>query len=66
MSNLEIKGRRIIIRDLELENVYEMREWGEHENPLLEDYNFPSMSNREISIWYKMKVNNLSDRKSVV
>ena len=62
MSNLEIKGCRIIIRDLELENVYEMREWGEHENPLLEDYNFPSMSNREISIWYKMKVNNLSNK----
>lgn len=48
----------MIIRDLKLEDVYKMRDWGFHENPLLEDYNFPSMSNREIGIWYRMKVNN--------
>ena len=56
---MEIKGERVTIRNLRLEDVFEMRKWGYHDNPLLEDYNFPHMSDKEIRLWYRMKVNNL-------
>jgi len=59
---LEIKGKRIIIKDLQLEDVYEMRNWGSHENPLIEDYNFPPMNNKEIKIWYGMKARKLFNK----
>ncbi|HEY8363288.1 MAG TPA: GNAT family N-acetyltransferase [Tissierellaceae bacterium] len=59
---MEIKGRRVTIRELQLEDVFEMRKWGKHENPLLEDYNFPDMTDREIRLWYKMKVNSMFNK----
>jgi len=59
---LEIKGKRIIIKELQLEDVYEMRNWGNHENPLIEDYNFPPMNNKEIKIWYEMKARKLFNK----
>lgn len=59
---MEIKGERITIRRLRLEDVFEMRKWGYHNNPLLEDYNFPQMTDREIRLWYKMKVNNIFNK----
>lgn len=62
MIVLGIRGKRIIIRDLQLEDVYEMRGWGTHENPLIEDYNFPPMSDKEIKIWYRMKTNRCLNR----
>jgi len=52
---MEIKGPRITIRPLELQDVYKMRFWGYHNNPLLADYNFPKMTNKEIKIWYRYK-----------
>ncbi len=62
MIILEVKGKRIIIKDLHLEDVYEMRNWGNHENPLIEDYNFPPMNDREIKIWYTMKAKRLFNK----
>ncbi|NLK43365.1 MAG: GNAT family N-acetyltransferase [Tissierellia bacterium] len=62
MVKLEIKGERVTIRDLKLEDVFEMRNWGYHDNPLLEDYNFPHMSDKEIKLWYKMKVNSFFNK----
>lgn len=59
---MEIKGERVTIRNLRLEDVFEMRKWGYHDNPLLEDYNFPHMSDKEIRLWYRMKVNNLFNK----
>jgi len=59
---LEIKGKRVTIRDLQLEDVFEMRKWGYHDNPLLEDYNFPQMSDKEIGLWYKMKANGIFNK----
>jgi len=59
---LEIKGKRVTIRDLQLEDVFEMRKWGYHDNPLLEDYNFPQMSDKEIELWYKMKANGIFNK----
>ncbi|MEY8416596.1 GNAT family protein [Tissierella praeacuta] len=59
---MEIKGKRIIIKELQLEDVYEMRNWGNHESPLIEDYNFPPMNNKEIKIWYEMKARKLFNK----
>lgn len=52
---MEIIGERIIIRPLKLQDVFDMKNWGVHENPLLEDYNFPDMSDKQIRKWYDIK-----------
>lgn len=52
---MEIIGDRIKIKPLEIEDVYRMKSWGEHENPLLDDYNFPYMNNFQIKRWYNLK-----------
>lgn len=62
MILLEIRGERVIIRDLQLEDVFNMKNWGTHENPLIEDYNFPPMNDKEIKLWYKMKTNRLFNK----
>lgn len=54
---MKIVGNRVIIRPLELRDVFSMRNWGFHNNPLLSDYNFPLMSDRQIRRWYKYKTN---------
>ncbi|MBU5428327.1 GNAT family N-acetyltransferase [Tissierella pigra] len=59
---MEIRGERVIIRDLQLEDVFNMKNWGTHENPLIEDYNFPPMNDKEIKLWYKMKTNRLFNK----
>lgn len=59
---MEIKGKRITIKDLELQDVFFMRDWGVHKNPLLEDYNFPKINDKEIKIWYMMKTNKLFNK----
>ena len=52
---MELKGDRIRISKLKVEDVFLMRRWGVHETPLLEDYNFPEMDDKEIKIWFKIK-----------
>lgn len=52
---MEIKGKNILIKPLELEDVYDMRKWGYHKNPLLSDYNFPVLNNNEVKRWYEFK-----------
>ena len=52
---MEIKGERVIIAPLKIEDVYCMREWGYHEDSLLMDYNFPSMNDSELHGWYNIK-----------
>ncbi len=59
---MKIESLRIDLRDLELQDVFDMRSWGRHENPLLDDYNFPDINDGEIKIWYKMKTKKKSDR----
>lgn len=54
---MDIRGSRITIKPLTLDNVYNMRLWGYHNNPLLADYNFPFMTDKEIIKWYKYKTN---------
>ncbi|SHH79745.1 Protein N-acetyltransferase, RimJ/RimL family [Sporanaerobacter acetigenes DSM 13106] len=50
-----IKGNRVTILPLRIEDVYLMMNWGKHENPLLEDYNFPYVDEEEIVEWYESK-----------
>lgn len=59
---MKIEGKRIIIGKLKLEDVYQMRSWGFHKNPLIEDYNFPPMSDDEIKLWYRRKTNSISNK----
>ena len=59
---MEIKGKRITIKQLQLADVYAMRGWGLHENPLIEDYNFPPMNDNEIKIWYRRKTSKRSNK----
>ncbi|MDR7869786.1 MAG: GNAT family N-acetyltransferase [Tissierellaceae bacterium] len=59
---MKVQGNRTIIRPLELRDVFEMRNWGYHKNPLLEDYNFPLMDDEEIKKWYKFKTNSFFNK----
>nr|WP_300003977.1 GNAT family N-acetyltransferase [Tissierella sp.] len=52
---MEIIGERVRIRPLKVEDVFDMRNWGLHKNPLLDDYNFPVMSDAQIKRWYEIK-----------
>lgn len=52
---MQIRGKRIKIRPLKLDDVFSMRKWGKHDNPLLDDYNFPVMSDPQIKRWYEIK-----------
>ena len=59
---MKIEGKSITIDKLKLEDVYQMRYWGFHKNPLIEDYNFPQMSDDEIKLWYRRKTNTISNK----
>ena len=59
---MEIRGKRITIRRLQLEDVYLMRKWGLHDSPLIEDYNFPPMSDNGIKVWYKRKTGTILNK----
>ncbi|WP_236913945.1 GNAT family N-acetyltransferase [Clostridium sp. Cult2] len=52
---MEIMGERIRIAPLTLEDAYSMKNWGTHKNPLLSDYNLPSLNDEEIKEWYNYK-----------
>ena len=52
---MEMRGERIRISPLKLEDVYFMMNWGEHKNPLLFDYNLPPLSDSDIKEWYHYK-----------
>ena len=39
-----------------------MREWGTHKNPLIEDYNFPPLNDKEIKMWYVKKANKMLNK----
>lgn len=52
---MEIRGERITIVPIKLKDAYSMMNWGEHENPLLFDYNLPPLTDKEIQEWYYFK-----------
>lgn len=59
---MEISGSRIRISRLKLKDVFQMRDWGYHDNPLLGDYNFPDMNDKELKRWYRSKVSGFNNR----
>ena len=59
---MEIKCNRVTIKPLELKDVYNMRNWGYHKNPLLDDYDFPFYTDNEIKRWYKIKTKSFFDK----
>ncbi|MEW8973143.1 MAG: GNAT family N-acetyltransferase [Tissierellaceae bacterium] len=59
---MKVEGKRIKIRPLELRDVYYMRNWGYHTNPLLGDYNFPLMTDNQIKKWYEIKTHSLFNK----
>lgn len=52
---MEIKYEDIVIKKLKREDIPLMQLWGSHKNTLLEDYNFPRMTDVEMRVWYRMK-----------
>lgn len=52
---MKLKGERVTIRPLKVEDVFNMRNWGYHDNPLLSDYNFPTITDNEVHAWYQLK-----------
>lgn len=59
---MKLVGNKVIIRPLEPRDVYKMRDWGYHDNPLLADYNFPILNDSQIKKWYKYKTNSFFNR----
>lgn len=49
------EGKRVRIRRLKVEDVFEMKRWGKHNNPLFQDYNFPDLNDDEVREWFKIK-----------
>lgn len=62
MIILKIKNLRVEIKPLRLEDVYDMKQWGRHENVLFDDYNFPEMSDKDIVRWHNIKTGGKNDR----
>jgi len=50
-----VRGVRVCVRELRLEDVDQMQNWAEHEDPLFFYYNFPKISQKERQQWYQMK-----------
>ena len=50
-----IKSKRVMIRKLTIEDVFEMVKWGVHTDPLYFDYNFPKLKDEEAKEWFKIK-----------
>ena len=51
------KGDRVKIYPIRVKDVYQMRDWGNHENPLFADYNFPKLEDEEIIEWFDIRKN---------
>lgn len=56
---MEIIGDRVKLKPIKLEDVYQMKNWGIHENTLLFDYNLPSLTHKEIEEWYRYKTSSI-------
>ncbi len=50
-----IKGKRVTLSPLTLEDARSMRDWGVHDTVLLGDYNFPYENDSEIRKWFRYK-----------
>lgn len=59
---MELRGNRVKIVPMELKHVYNLRNWGYHENPLLADYNLPDLTDDELEDWYYYKTNKFNQK----
>lgn len=59
---MELKGERVTIAPMRLEDTYQMRNWGTHEDPLLGDYNLPELSNQDLKEWYYYKTSKYNNK----
>lgn len=50
-----IRGDRVKLNLLKLEDALFMKNWGVHETPLLKDYNFPYLDDYDVIEWYDSK-----------
>lgn len=44
------------IEPLKLHNVYDLKSWDKHYDPLFEDYNFPDLDDYEMKLWYDQRI----------
>lgn len=59
---MELRGERVTITPMKLEDVYLLKDWGTHENPLLSDYNLKDLSLEELEAWCYHKIKNKNNR----
>lgn len=59
---MELKGKRVTIKPIQLEDIYLLRDWGTHDNPLLADYNISELTYEELEKWYYSKTRNSRNR----
>lgn len=45
----------IVVRTLRVEDVFQLKDWGKHTDPLFYAYNFPYTRPREFILWYQSK-----------
>lgn len=57
-----INSKRLIIAPLRIEDAYEMKNWGLHDNPLFEDYNFPFERDEEVKKWFRYKTYTIKNK----
>ncbi|HZH93150.1 MAG TPA: GNAT family N-acetyltransferase, partial [Tissierellaceae bacterium] len=50
-----IKGKRVTLSPLTMEDAKSMKGWGVHETVLLGDYNFPFENDIEVKRWFRYK-----------
>lgn len=55
---MELEGKNLKLAPLTMEDAYDMRSWGQHENKLLADYNFPYINDTEVKTWFRFKTLN--------
>jgi RimJ/RimL family protein N-acetyltransferase len=57
-----IRGKRVTLSPLTLEDAKSMRDWGVHDTVLLGDYNFPYENDGEIRKWFRYKTFTIFNR----
>lgn len=54
------------IAPLKLHNVYDLKSWDKHYDPLFDDYNFPDLDDYEMKLWYDERVFKSSSKSFAV
>lgn len=57
---------RLTIVPLKLYNVYDLKSWEIHKDPLFDDYNFPDLDDYEMRLWYRERVSKSKSKSFAV